>query len=161
MPLMPQQLSNLMTAGKMAKAAESSTVPPVPAILSICQWALESGWGMHQPNNNPFGIKAAVGAGGKPQMTEEFIDGEMKWLPQFFETFVTLQDAFARHNELLVNAHDGKGMYFYRGALLQYAKDMNLQSLFVGVARHYATDPNYASKLHTLSVMPEVQKAVA
>ena len=145
----------------MAKAAAPATIPPVPAILSICQWALESGWGAHQPGNNAFGIKQTPGTPGASQTTEEFIGGKIVTLPQNFETFPTLQDAFVRHAQILINAHDGKGNYYYRGALLQYAKDGNLQALFVGVAMHYATDPNYASKLHTLSVMPEVVKAVA
>ena len=161
MPLSPLQLSNLLTAGRAAKSVAPLTTPPVPAILTICQWALESGWGAHQPGNNCFGIKSAPGTTGAAQTTDEFIGGKMVTEQQVFQTFTTLADCFIRHSQILLNAHDGKGVYYYLPALQQYAKDGNLQALFVGVAQHYATDPNYASKLHTLSAMPEVIKAVA
>jgi flagellum-specific peptidoglycan hydrolase FlgJ len=50
------QRDNLRQAAKMAYAVE--TISGLPGLLTLAQWALESAWGLSQPGNNPFGIKA-------------------------------------------------------------------------------------------------------
>ena len=154
------QLLRLKNAAGAAKSAVK-TNPPVPLILTVCQWAIESYWGEDQPGNNPFGIKAAPGRLGQSLRTGEFVGGKMITTPQVFEVFPTLTDAFNRHADILVNAHDGKGNYFYRPSLEQYATVKSLPLLFEGIAKHYATDPEYATKLESIASMDEVLKAVA
>ena len=50
----------------------------IPALLTLAQAALESGWGEHAPGNNFFGIKAGTKWTGPTQtlMTSEEIRGK-------------------------------------------------------------------------------------
>src|SRR3954462_4574065 len=81
MPLNTAQLNELRSVATQAVVCEKNT--EIPAELTIAQWALESGWGQHQPGNNCFGIKYYVGAPGKQLLVtkENFTKDEvLHWL---------------------------------------------------------------------------------
>lgn len=149
--LSPEQLNNLIQACTAAVVSEGIT--GCPADLTIPQWAQESGWGMHMPpaSNNPFGIKALAGQPSVTIMTPEFLHGTATHIPQAFRVFPTLKDAFDHHGSLIATGAP------YGRAFEQYEKDKNILGLIRGIAPHYATDPNYASKLMAFLLMPVVQ----
>ena len=145
-----QQLSFLEMAA--AAAVKESGLPPE---LTVAQAILESGWGAHAPGNNIWGIKARPGEPYTRKTTTEFIHGQEVHLEQDFESFPTLADAFARHNQLIQSAAP------YRAAIEQYQAGGDVPTLIRGVAAHYATDPNYADKILALSSRADVQAAIA
>jgi hypothetical protein len=80
-------------------AQESERETGVPASVTLGQWAWESGWGAHAPNNNPFGMKATKGqAGATLPTTEQGPSGLVKTKGKF-RSFDTLGDAFTAHGE--------------------------------------------------------------
>lgn len=128
-----------------------------PAELTIAQWALESGWGLHMPptSNNPFGIKAV---GDQPFVevpTREVFHGTSTIIDQKFRAFPTLKDAFDQHG-LLITTGAAFGAAFDR-----YEKDHDIMALVRGVAAHYATDPKYAQLLIGIITEPVVQGALS
>jgi flagellum-specific peptidoglycan hydrolase FlgJ len=116
----------------------------VPASSQIAQWRLESGNGVHQPGNNPFGLKCRAGKGDPSQllMTTEFSKerGFYK-IPQAFRRFDTIADAFDAHAELLATAK------VYAPAM---AKLPDRDGFIEAMAARYATDPLYAAKLEAM-----------
>lgn len=146
------QRDNLRAAAKMAYAAEKIT--GLPGLLTLAQWALESGWGMSQPGNNPFGIKAYPHCFGTQDLpTWEVRRGMKIRRTETFATFPTLADAFLKHNALLVT---GKPYFAAYQRYLNEGK-RDLEQLIKDIAAQYATDPHYASKLLSVIHMPDVQ----
>jgi len=119
-----------------AQAAQKAT--RVPASVSIAQYGLESGWGQHMPpgTNNPFGIKDFKG--GVESETTEDVDGKVIDEKQPFMVFESIQQAFIYHANLLATSP----IYASAFTLLP-----NVTNFVMVMARHYATDPNYASKI--------------
>lgn len=130
-----------------ARAAEQAT--GVPAAFVLGQAALESGWGQHEilhadgsPAHNLFGIKAGSRWQGETVdvMTTEYIDGKKTRQVERFRAYESYEASFndwiglmtrhPRYQDVLRQAESSKG--FAQG----------LQ------AAGYATDPNYAEKLH-------------
>lgn len=130
----------------------------VPGIVSACQWAIESGWGVHCPGGNPFGMKPRKGRNDPQQllMTTEFTKGAIPpggvqiagmpkgyyRIPQPFRTFPDLPTAFDAHAELIATAP------VYAPAM---AALPDLDHFIDLMAAHYATDPLYASKLKAMA----------
>ena len=137
-----------------AAAVESEKETGLPADLTIAQWADESGWGVHSPGNNCFGIKAATG---ETLATEEYVHSSQQPITegQTFQVFPTLTDCFARHAQLITTFKP------YGPAWAQYQKDKQIGPFIQRVAKVYATDPNYALKLINIRAMPEVNKAMS
>jgi flagellum-specific peptidoglycan hydrolase FlgJ len=151
--LSPDQQKRLADAGKAAIIAELST--GCPAILTVAQWALESGWGQHQPGLNAFGIKHYRGAFGRQDLTTtEYIGGHKKTVVQAFAKFATLFDCFEKHGELITE-HTA-----YLTAFDQYRQDHDIETLARSIAKVYATDPHYADKLLAVMRMPAVVQSV-
>jgi len=114
-----------------------------PASVTLAQWALESGYGKYTLNaNNPFGIKARESDPYVVVRTQEFVNGKYYTIEARFRLFKTLADAFAVHADMLMNP---AGPY---AKAIPYANDW--QKFVPVMARVYATDPNYGSKLITL-----------
>jgi len=153
MPLTETQSSALGVAAKAALQSEQEQ--DVPMELTIPQWALESGWGVHQPGNNPFGIKSVPGEAYTEKLTSEYISGKLVYETQDFESFDNLPDAFSRHAQLITS-----GTYF-KDAYSEYEDDRDVPALIRNVAVHYSTSPVYADTVLTIGRMPEVQKAIA
>jgi flagellar protein FlgJ len=147
------QRDNLREAAKMAYAVE--TITGLPGMLTLAQWALESAWGMSQPGNNPFGIKAYPNCFGTQDLPTWEVKAGMKVrCTQTFAVFPSLADAFLKHNALLVT---GKP---YFAAYQRYLNDgkKDLEQLTRDIAAHYATDPHYSSKLLAIMSMPDVKR---
>lgn len=144
------ELNNLHQACAAAVASEHTT--GCPAELTVCQWAQESGWGIHLPpgSNNPFGIKAKLEEPSVPVMTPEHLRGKDVRMIQNFRVFPTLKDAFDHHGSLIATGAP------YGKAFEEYEKNKNVIELIKGIAPHYATDPNYAKELMAFLTMKPV-----
>jgi flagellum-specific peptidoglycan hydrolase FlgJ len=147
------QLECLQVAAGCAVACETAT--KVPAELTVAQWALESGWGSHQPGNNCFGIKVYEGCYGSQSLqTTEVIHGVTQQLPQEFATFPNLAACFEKHASLICQGSR------YAPAWSAYSQSPNLQALVHGIAPIYSTSPSYAETLLELIAMQAIQSAV-
>lgn len=115
-----------------AKAAQAET--GIPASVQLAQWALESGWGVHQPGNNPFGIKAMPGYTSEMLPTHEYRHGHMVTETDPFAVFPTVNEAFMVHARLLQHAA------CYAPARAALPDVFAFAEALTGV---YATDPHY------------------
>ena len=109
--------------------------------IVFAQAALESGYGLHHPGNNFFGIKAGPSSGAPAQtvdQTTEYIGGMPQRLAQNFAGYSGMAasflgyDFFMRHNSRYKTLRSS----------------LSLASQLVALGRSgYATDPNYALKI--------------
>ena len=115
----------------------------VPASVTIAQWALESGWGQHQPpdSNNPFGIKAREGDPCVVSYTREVIHGQPVIIEQRFSKFASLAEAFDAHGKLIATAP------VYDQVMALADDPEAFARALTGV---YATDPKYGNELIAL-----------
>ena len=151
--LSPVQIAELERAADSALFCQKAT--QLPADLTIAQWALESGWGAHQPGNNCFGIKAYPGCYGVQWLhTFEVIAGVRSPVLKEFATFPSLASCFAKHASLFTL---GKP---YAEAWARYLKTGDVETLIRQIAPIYATDPNYADELLRIRAMPEVEQSL-
>jgi flagellum-specific peptidoglycan hydrolase FlgJ len=152
--MQPDQLERLNAAAQSAVACEAAT--GVPAELTVAQWAVESGWGNHQPGNNCFGIKSYSGCYGVQSLeTKEVVNGVAGTYNLDFATFPTLAACFEKHGELISQGAP------YRNVWQQYGVSKDVTALVHGMAPIYATAPNYATTLLSVMSMPQVASAIA
>lgn len=180
--LNPVQKANLEEAARYALLSERDT--GVPAALTVAQWALESSWGIAQPGNNCFGIKAKLypEREGKQtgrqllRTTEYFTPTEKEaWLarvpgrtaeadgrprPQDGRIRYRCQDWFAVY-PTLKDCFDAHAALLKRGKYADFLADYRERGLpfegYVGkVAAVYATDPHYADSVLKIIAMPDV-----
>jgi len=148
------QIKRLEIAVKSSLESELRT--KLPAELTLAQWALESGWGAHQPGNNCFGIKSYAGCYGIQMLsTIEYVNGVGTAMPQAFATFPSLEACFEHHAALFTKSKS------YAKAWSRYLADPNLETLIREIAVTYATDPGYADRLLQILAMTEVRSALA
>jgi flagellum-specific peptidoglycan hydrolase FlgJ len=117
----------------------------VPASITIAQYGLESGWGVHMPagSNNPFGIKASANQPSVLASTKEYVNGKPIPVNAYFRKFDSLSDAFEAHAELLQTSK-----YYARARMYEHpGEDDQFAGALTGV---YATDPNYGSLLTSI-----------
>lgn len=119
-----------------AQAAQKA-YPKAPTSVSLAQFGQESGWGTHMPvaSNNPFGYKAVGDQPFVSSITREVVDGKVITITANFRKFDSLGDAFMEHARLLETAEP------YESAREQLP---NIEAYVTELAKHYATDPNYA-----------------
>lgn len=124
-----------------AKASEKKT--GVPAVVSMAQWILESGWGAHSPGNNPFGMKVRAGMNDPYTSlpTREVVNGKSVTMIQKFRKFDSLEDAFEAHALLISTAP------VYKEAMAALPDVDRFISL---MAKRYATAPDYATQIKGL-----------
>lgn len=147
------QKNQLARAAAGSVASEHKT--GIPAELSVAQWALETGWGAHQPGNNCFGIKVYPGCFAIQLLnTVEYVGGVRTLVKEPFATFPSLDACFEKHADVLT-----KGSY--AGALRTYRRSHDLSLLIRQVSSIYATDPQYAASLLAILAMPDVKQALA
>jgi flagellar protein FlgJ len=145
-----------------AKRAEAIT--GVPALVTLAQAAIESGWGSKAPGNNFFGHKTGKSWQGERQLLttteilpsedraryafpevlsiEKRTDGKFRWrVKDWFRKYPSPEEAFIAHGNFLKNNK-------------RYAAAFTLrEDKAFAAAIHqagYATDPNYTQKLHAL-----------
>ena len=121
-------------------AQASERIWGVPASVSLSQFILESARGKRMPpgSNNPFGIKAKAGEDFVTASTREFRNGRMVTEQARFRRFASLDEAFARHGQLLATSH-----YYTKAMALKTDPEAFCHAL-TGV---YATDPRYGKSL--------------
>lgn len=132
----PTVPTNIIAAG-----IKSMLETKVPASVSIAQWALESGWGVHSPGNNPFGMKPRAGKNDPFQMlmTTEYSRSRGYYkVPQPFRKFDTIADAFDAHTLLLSTTSVYNNAFAALPDVNEFIDKMSL---------HYATDPLYGNKI--------------
>ena len=181
MPLTPQQQSNLHTIATAAIKCE--LVTGVPADLLAAQCILESGWLKVCPGNNSFGIKSYVGQFGQQLLLtrEWFNDKELAWflhlgdqrsatlvdpsqapdkngrqqyrVYDWFATFPDLAGCFTKRASLFLHGA-------YATFAVAYQQDRNFEAYVRGMAKVYATAPNYAEVVMSIVKMPEVGEAL-
>ncbi len=119
----------------------------VPSSVSIAQWAFESGYGLHSPGNNPFGIKALPGQPSQNLKTTEVIHDQVVHEFQPFAVFSSIDAAFEAHAKLIAT----KPVYAPAMAALP-----DLERFVPLLAAHYATDKLYASKITNMIVQRDL-----
>lgn len=123
------------------QALDSQRSTTIPALATITQAGLESGWGKFAPKHNYFGIKASQGWTGPTQLldTTEYYNGQPVKIKALFRAYPSAAAGFADHGRFfLVNPR-------YKTAL-QY-RDNNIQFVKEIAKAGYATDPKYADKM--------------
>lgn len=135
----------------------------VPALFTLAQSALETGWGKHAPGHMMFGIKAGPGWTGKKQLcvTREVFadtrqggrfaevlsiapraDGRFDYkVRDWFRAYDTPLESFADHARML-RANPRYARCFETGDPREFARRI--------AAAGYATDPGYAASLIAL-----------
>ena len=146
----PDQLAALRRIAEAAVTAERET--GCPAEISAAQCIVESAWLQIAPGNNCFGIKATDDHC-QYCLTKEYLNGEWTSQKLAFATYPTLAACFAAHARLLQTGA-------YAPAWLLYQGDHNLDTYIRGIAKHYATDPDYATKILQLAHGPHVAAAI-
>lgn len=155
------------TYGPHAKASELAT--GVPALVTLGQAALESGWGARAAGNNFFGIKAK--ATDPPTTRQLWRTREVHTTPTvaYPEVISVTPRADGKYDYVVRTWFrvypDARAAFLAHGAVLRlprYAKAFTMlpdaYAFATEVARGgYATAPDYASVLH--SVMRTIQKA--
>lgn len=162
--LTPAQQKALAQIASAAVDSERST--GMPAEITTAQAVIESAYLSKAPQNNCFGIKAYKGCPGEQLLdTQEwFTDAELKhflagdlrrevmWespeaarngrrhyhVKDVFAAYPDLKSCFAYHSKLLT-------MGVYAPFWMQYQKDKKLDAFILGVAKHYATSPDYGA----------------
>lgn len=152
-----------------AAARASEAASRVPALVTLGQAALESGWGAHAPRFNFFGIKAKASDAPETRQllrTREVFRDRNHTFPEiisitqrpdgaydyvvrdWFRAYPSAQEAFLAHGRFLARNKR------YAKAFL--ASDPYAFASAVAAAG-YATDPSYATTLH--AVMRKVEAA--
>jgi flagellar protein FlgJ len=131
-------------------AQQVSRTTGIPAHFVAAQAALESGWGEHEPRTkdgrrsfNLFGIKAGDAWNGAvaEASTTEVVSGLAQKRVERFRAYGSYAEAFQDYAALLTSNPRYAGVLGARDAA-SFAREMQRAG--------YASDPNYATKLHQL-----------
>ncbi len=145
-----EQFKALGRIAEAAVAAERET--GCPAEISAAQCVLESSWLRVAPGNNCFGIKSSS-SDCQYCLTTEYINGEWERKKLGFAVYPSLAACFAEHARLLQRG-------VYAQAWKQYQASHDLDAYIRGIAKRYATDPAYASKIIQLAHGQHVSAAI-
>lgn len=123
----------------------------VPALLTLAQAALESGWGEHAPKNNFFGIKAGKSWGGKVQYlkTTEVVGGKTVKVEAPFRAYSSPEECFADHAEVIKKNWSKVLKTDDPRKAVKYLQEKQ--------NKVYATDPAYEPKILRIIEMLEHQ----
>lgn len=134
----------------------------VPALVTLAQAALESGWGEHAPGNMFFGVKDSDGINGNEQLltTTEYSKKDTIKVPviiskvfnpvtklwkfvvkDYFRKYKSPEESFVDHGNFLRRNH--------RYAICFTTSNPELFCEYLQQCG-YATDPNYADKLKSI-----------
>ena len=124
-----------------AAARKASSVSGLPAVVTVAQAALESNWGQSQLSrdaNNYFGLKAHSSHACVAMPTKECDDkGEHSTRAQF-ALYGSMEECFADRDRVINTC----GVY---AKARECAADVH--NFVNEMAKHWATDPDYAEKL--------------
>lgn len=144
-----------------AKTSEEKT--GVPALVILAQAGLESAWGKSAPGNMFFGVKDKDGINGNEQLlrTSEYLATDKAKFPEILSIkwdvtkklyHYVVRDYFRKYNSPEESFTDHAKMLSTLG---RYKPAMTVRHdpyLFATAIKAcgYATDPDYAQKLHKL-----------
>ncbi|TAN18824.1 MAG: peptidoglycan hydrolase [Chitinophagaceae bacterium] len=131
-------------------AEQSEKETGIPALFSLAQAALESGWGKNVKGNNMFGIKARPNAMPDDEqliLTTEYNKRKHLWekIKAWFRKYKTPKESFTDHALFLLSNPRYKKALEYKQYPQRFAQEV--------AEAGYATDPNYAQKLITIMKM--------
>lgn len=126
-----------------SQAQSSQAATTIPALFTITQGGLESGWGNHAPGYNFFGIKASSAWKGATQLldTTEVINGQTVKVKALFRAYPNAKESFIDHGRFFIDNSRYKTALKYTSDPVAFAREV--------AAAGYATDPNYFDKLDT------------
>jgi flagellum-specific peptidoglycan hydrolase FlgJ len=137
-------LRDKFLSSAIVAARAASAVSGFPAGITVAQAALESNWGASQlarDAQNYFGIKAH---GGRPFIelpTTEFVAGKALHLTARFTRYVSMEECFTDRDAIIARVSVYAEARAAAGDPEAFARVL---------AKHWATDPEYAEKLlHT------------
>jgi flagellum-specific peptidoglycan hydrolase FlgJ len=148
-----------MTIPELYKSAlEAERETGIPALFSVAQAILESGWHITpiDNSNNIYGIKYHIKKWGFVEaLTTEFEDGIEYHKTLKFQKYPTLKDCIIDHNQLLLTDIKGaNAKCTYKQCLEHFKKDQSLEKYVRCISLSYATDPRYAEKvLNIISIL--------
>lgn len=144
---------------KEAKKSEQTT--KVPALFTLAQAALETGWGAHAPGNMFFGIKDTDGINGNEQLitTTEYLKNPDAKFPEiiskvfdpikklykytvktYFRKYSSPEESFTDHGKFFIkNTRYASAFTVCKDNPYCWAEEV--------AKAGYATGPNYASNL--------------
>ena len=129
-------------------AIQSEIETGIPAIFSLAQSALESGWGKSVKGNNMFGIKDTDGINGNEIsfITTEY-SKKTGWhkIKAWFRKYRSPKESFNDHGRFLRRNKRYYQAMEYTDDPIKFAKAL--------AAAGYATDPNYAGKIIDIMAM--------
>jgi flagellum-specific peptidoglycan hydrolase FlgJ len=128
-------------AAARTAALECARTSGLPAGVTVAQAALESAWGQSQLSreaNNYFGIKAHGKLACVELLTSEVCDGAPVRMRSRFARYDSIQACFADRDRLILTL----AVYADARACCKEPQDF-----IRALARHWATDPQYAEKL--------------
>ena len=125
------------------EALLSQSATTIPALTTITQAGLESGWGRSAPRFNFFGIKDSANDSWKGEYqilpTKEYVNGKLINTTGKFRAYGSAREGFADHGRFFLE----NPRYKYA---LPYVND-NIRFVQEIAKAGYATDPNYADKM--------------
>lgn len=139
---------------RIAVRLEADTGLPAEAL--VAQWALESKWGQRPAGKaNYFGIKKAA----RHEQccvvtTHEVVDGRPVTCDLEFADYRSLEDSCWDYAWLITQGEP------YRNVWAQYGRDNDVRSLVSGIARVYATSPEYGQLAARIAGQENVARAV-
>ena len=144
----PQGLNEFVRSH--AHAAERvAQASGIPAAFMIGQAGHETGWGKSEIRNadgsnsfNLFGIKAGKGWTGKVAeiTTTEYVNGTPRKVVAKFRAYDSFEESFRDYAQLITSSPRYEKARTQTGSALAYASELQKAG--------YATDPQYANKLH-------------
>ena len=124
----------------------------MPPMVTVAQAALESNWGqskLSKEANNFFGIKSHKPHEQIQMITAESEKGKTVEIHAEFAKYLSMLDCFRCRDGILSRGAD------YAGARHKLTDE---EGFIVEIAKHWATDPNYAEKVS--AVLTEVKGIV-
>jgi len=121
-------------------AKASMLITKIPASFTVAEAADESGWGVHAPGMNLFGVKADPSWHGPitTRRTREVIHGQPTIVTANFRAYTDWLGSIQDHAIFLTtNPRYQPAFAYHSGALFARAV----------AAAGYATDPDYADKI--------------
>lgn len=115
----------------------------IPVSVLMAQAALESGWGRHVKDNAYFGIKAHNTEGATTTFTTtEYISGQKVTTEDSFRAYANFMEAALDYGAFLTTNPRYKPAFDHTNDPYKFADALQ--------AAGYATDPQYAQKLHSI-----------
>jgi flagellum-specific peptidoglycan hydrolase FlgJ len=122
-------------------AQASSKTSRLPVGITVAQAALESAWGnsaLSRRANNYFGIKAHGRHAIVEMPTTEVVQGDVQRVSARFAAYKDMADCFTCRDQLILH-----GAVYAETRANAHDPEQFVHAL----AKHWATDPNYAEKV--------------